>query len=138
MAIFFNDQRLTHMSKGDAYLWSKFLNKYPDYFSNIRYDVRVGKSVKLKQDDPEWLKKSADSLSRKRIDIVANRDKITFVIEVRVRAKSNVVGELINYVQLYKMYYPYTNTVSPLLITDAVEADLLLTLQNLQIPFYIV
>jgi hypothetical protein len=54
MAIFFNDQRLTHMSKGDAYLWSKFLNKYPDYFSNIRYDVRVGKSVKLKQDDPEW------------------------------------------------------------------------------------
>lgn len=138
MAIFYKDQRLSHMSKGDAYLWSKFLDKYPDMFKNIQYDVRVGKSVFLPKEYPEWLIKSARDLSRKRIDVVAQMKNFICVIEVRVHAKANVIGELINYKHLYEITFRPNQPILPILVTDTVEADLLITLKELSIPFFIV
>jgi len=138
MSIFFQDQRLSHLSKGDAYLWTKFLKKYPNNFTNIRYDVRVGKSVILPDEYPDWLKKSAEALSKKRIDVVAERGRIIYVIEIRVHAKSNVIGDLLGYTHLYKVYYKPLQSVVPMLITDTIEADLLIVLKSLKIPFFIV
>ena len=138
MSIFYKDQRLTHLSKGDAFLWSKFLDKHPSEFTKIVYDVRVGQSVLLPPGYPDWLKRSANALSRKRIDVVAERGRFIFVIEIRVRAKSNVIGDLINYTQLYKVYNKPTKSVLPMLVTDELDADLLITLRTLKILFFIV
>ncbi|KKN33030.1 hypothetical protein LCGC14_0807990 [marine sediment metagenome] len=138
MPIFYKDQRLDHMSKGDAYLWSKFLDKFPDQYTNIKYDVKVGHSVVLPKEYPPWLVKSADALSRKRIDVVAEQSHRLFVIEVRVRAKASVIGHLISYKKLYEIFYNPVRPVIPMLVTDSIEADLLIALRELKFPYYIV
>ena len=138
MSIFYRDQRLSHMSKGDAYLWSKFLDKYPNLYGIYEYDVRVGKGVNLPEGSPEWLRKSARDLSRKRIDVVGIGKKHIAVFEVRVRAKSNVLGDLISYRYLYATTFNPIKPVIPILITDSVDADLLISLRELNFIYYIV
>jgi len=126
------------MSKGDAYLWSKFLDKYPDLNYTYEYDVRVGKGVVLPDTSPEWLRKSALDLSRKRIDVVGqSRNKIA-IFEVRVRAKANVLGDLISYKYLYVTSFTPIKPVVPVLVTDSVDADLLISLRELKLLFFIV
>jgi len=138
MSIFYKDQRLAHMSKGDAYLWSKFLDKYPNLYGAYEYDVRVGKGVVLPATAPDWLKKSASNLSKKRIDVVGHGRKHIAVFEVRVNAKANVLGELISYRYLYATTFNPIKPVIPILISDYIDADLLIALRELNFIFYIV
>ncbi len=138
MPVFFNDERLTHMSKGDAHLWSKFLNNGPDLFNHYEYDVRVGQGVILPDSQPEWLRKSARDLSRKRIDVVGHGKNRIAVIEVRVNAKANVLGDLISYKYLYVATFKPKRPVIPVLVTDTVDSDLLISLRELSILFFIV
>jgi len=138
VTIFYKDQRLDHMSRGDAYLWSKFLDKYPDLFTSFKYDVHVGESVKLPEDSPDWLRISANALGRKRIDVVAESIKSTTIIEVRVQAKSNVIGDLIAYRYLYVTTYSPIKPVTTMLVSDSIDVDTLICLNDLGIPYFIV
>jgi len=138
MSQFYKNIRLSHLSRGDAYLWSKFIDKYPDTFFDIKYDVRVGLGVILPQEYPEWLKKSADFLSKKRIDVVGETKRHIFVIEIRVNAKSNVIGDLLSYKYLYELSFKPIKKVLPFLISNTLEADLLITLRELKINYIIV
>lgn len=138
MAIFYKDQRLAHMSKGDAYLWCKFLDKYPDLYTSYVYDVHVGENINLPKESPEWLKVSANSLGKKRIDVVAENNTRFTIIEVRVNARSNVIGDLIAYRYLYVTTCNPSKPVTTLLISDSIDVDTLVCLKELEIPFYIV
>jgi len=138
MSQFYKNIRLSHLSRGDSYLWSKFFDKYPDSFFNIMFDVRVGSGVTVPNDYPDWLKKSADFLSKKRIDVVGETKKNIFVIELRVNAKSNVIGDLISYKYLYEITFKPTKKVIPFLISDNIDADTLITLRELKISYIIV
>lgn len=126
------------MSKGDALIFSKFFNKMGDKFFNYRFDVRVGAGVKLPDNSPEWLKKSARDLTTKRIDTVMENTKNIFIVEARVNAKSNVIGELITYRILYSAKFNPSKKVIPFLITDSVGPDVLIVLNDLKFPFLIV
>jgi len=126
------------MQQGDAYLWQKFNEIYPDYFFSVRYDVRVGEGVKLAETFPAWLKKAAMDLSKKRIDVVGETSKATFIIEVRVRAKAAVIGTLLAYRYLYIASFGQNKPVLTMLITDEVDADLLIALNELKILYFIV
>jgi len=138
MSIFYKDKRLTHMSKGDSYLWSKFMDKFPGLYKTYDYDVRVGKATTLPGGVPEWLRRSARDLSRKRIDVVGHGVKSIALFEVRVNAKAGVLGDLISYRFLYIKTYNPTKNVIPILVTNSVDADLLIALRELNLIFYIV
>lgn len=138
MAIFFKDMRLAHLSRGDAFLFQKFHVKQGDKFRDYRFDVRVGGAVKVPKDSPSWLIDNADALSRKRIDVVMEDNKNIYVVELRVRAKANVLGDLIAYRFLYMNQFVPIKPVVPILVTDAVEPDLLISLHELKMLFFIV
>ncbi len=138
MAIFYKDQRLTHMSIGDAYLWSKFIDKKGIYYSGFEYDVRVGAKVTLPPNSPDWLFKSADSLSQKRIDVVMHDPKHIYIVEVRGNANAGVLGNLIVYKQLYIASYKPVKPVLPFLVTDTPHIDLVIAMKELRIPYQLV
>jgi hypothetical protein len=138
MSIFYKDDRLTHMQQGDAYLWQKFTEQHPNYFKSVSYDQRVGEGVKLNEKFPIWLQKTAMDLSQKRIDVVGQTSKATYIVEVRVRAKAAVIGTLLTYRFLYITSYGQAKPVIPMLITDEVDADLLITLNEIKMLFFIV
>lgn len=138
MSLFFKDERLIHMQKGDAYLWSKFLDLHPGFFQSVRYDVRVGEGVKLAENNPNWLITAALALSKKRIDVVGETKEAIHIIEVRVKATSAVIGTLLAYRYLYMLSYKQSKPVTTMLITDSVDADLLIALNEIKLPYYIV
>ena len=138
MAIFFKDMRLAHLSRGDAYLFQKFHDKQGDKFRDYRFDVRVGGAVKIPPDSPVWLMANAKALSRKRIDVVMEDNKNIYVVELRVRAKANVLGDLIAYRFLYMNQFSPNKPVVPILVTDSVEPDLLISLHELKLLYYVV
>lgn len=138
MSIFYKDQRLTHMSTGDAYTWQLFLDKNESKYHNYRYDVRVGTKVDLGSTAPGWLRKSAESLSQKRIDVVMDSLKVTYIVEVKVHAKASVIGDLVCYKHMYVIKYNPTRPVLPYLVTRTASIDLLISLKELKIPFTVV
>ena len=138
MVMYYNDKRLVHMSRGDSYLWSKFLDKHEYDYGNYRYDVRVGTKTLLDPTAPAWLRKSAEMLSQKRIDVVMDDRKFTYTVEVRVNAKAGVIGDLIVYRQLYNARFKPVRHVLPMLITDTPSADLVIALKQLKILYFTV
>lgn len=138
MTIFFKDQRLVHMSKNDAYIWSKFLEQHETEYTNYRYDIRVGAGVKLDDSAPDWLKKSAENLSQKRIDVIADDAKNVYVFEVRHNATAAVIGQLVCYVYLYRLKFNPIKPVIPIMITDAADADLVIAMRELNLVYFIV
>lgn len=138
MTIFHKGQRLTHMSKGDAYLWTKFVDKYGSRYSNFRFDVRVGAKAILDPSSLDWMRRSADALSQKRIDVVMDDSKYTYIVEVRVRANSGVLGDLIVYRRLYLNRFRPPRKIIPILITDEPSADLVVALKELKLQYFIV
>ena len=126
------------MSRGDAYLWSKFNDKFPNIYDRVEYDVRVGEAVTLPDPAPDWLRRSARDLSRKRIDVVAETTNSIFIIEVRTRAKSSVIGDLISYRYLYNITFNPKKKLIPVLITDSIDADLMICLTDLKLLYHVV
>lgn len=138
MSIFYKDQRLTHMGKGDAQVWCRFLDKYEKKYTHYEYDVRVGFTMKLGSGAPGWLAKSAEYLSQKRIDVVMLGLKNIYVVEVKLNAKASVIGDLIQYSRMYLTKFKPNKLVVPYLVTGSADPDLRLTLQRLRIPYRVV
>jgi hypothetical protein len=126
------------MGKGDAYLWSKFLDLNPNLFISFKYDVHVGENIPLPTDTPEWLRRSANSLGRKRIDVVAEHLNYIAIVEVRVNAHSDVIGDLIAYRYLYITSFNPQKPVTTLLVSDSIDVDTLICLKELSISYHIV
>lgn len=135
MSTFYMNQRLTHMSKSDSYLWSKFLDLLGHKYKNFKYDVRVGSGVTLPQAAPDWLQKAASALSKKRIDVVMEDTKNIYVVECRLDASAAAIGQLISYVYLYRIRFNPTKPVKPFLISNSFDADLLIALNELRIQY---
>lgn len=138
MSDFFRGLRLNHLSRGDAHLFKKWYAEHGPRFYGYQFDVRVGQGVKLPADAPSWLTRTADALSRKRIDVIMEDLRNIYIMELRVRAKAGVIGDLIGYRSLYTVTEQPRKNVVVMLVTDEVEPDLLISLQELGIIFFIV
>jgi len=126
------------MSRGDAYVWTKFLNKYEKWYFNYQYDVRVGQPIQMDPAWPEWVKKSAEALSQKRIDVVMESKSNIFVVEVKVSARARVIGDLISYRNLYCTRFTSNKPVRPFLVAAQIDADALYTIKELNMLYEIV
>jgi len=138
MPIFWGDQRLVHMGRGDAYVWSKFLNLHEKEYFNYQYDVRVGQPVIMDPAWPEWVKKSAEALSQKRIDVVMENKSSIFVVEVKVSARARAIGDLISYRNLYHTRFVPNKPVRPFLVAAQIDTDALYTIKELNMLYEIV
>lgn len=126
------------MSRGDAYLWAKFLEKNPDKYRNFSYDVRVGVKALIDKTAPDWLRKSAEMLSQKRIDVVMEDANKIYVVECRVNAKSGVIGDLVVYRHMYIKRFNPNRPVVPVLISDTPSASLIIAMKELKMVYFTV
>jgi len=117
-----------HMGPYEAYIWDQFLMKTDLRFEKIEYDVRVGKP-----NVPDWLinrlrnleerlrmgdesvreeyeitlatYKSISALTKLRIDAVGHTHDLIWIFEVKPRANLLALGQLITYVNLYRIEF---------------------------------
>lgn len=128
--------RYPHLLNSDNAIWSRFLKKYPDYFDLVDYDIHVGKGIAL---DPTWdpqIQKDATMLTQRRIDVVAIKGKVYYIIEIKQYPGAACVGQLITYRILYKQKYPDRPTPRLILVANKVDRDLITTLEELHISHF--
>lgn len=94
-------RKYPHLLPEEAETWTRFLMAEPDYFGLVDYDVHVGKGA---EPDPTWpsnMKRMAERITRKRIDVVCQRLGETWLIDVKDRAGISAIGCMHAYEKLW-------------------------------------
>ena len=112
-----------HMLGEDIPIWVRFIRENPDYFDEVEYDVKVGQGVQLPDDWKEKDRKWAKQLTTKRIDVVGFKDDQIVLVEVKVRAMLNALGQLFGYKFLYERENNLSGKTSLLLVAERIGKD---------------
>ncbi|MBA7522150.1 hypothetical protein ES705_14267 [subsurface metagenome] len=85
----------------DKEVWDRFIQKYPDRFDTVDYDVHVGSGKETPEEPESKPAQQWKDLTRKRIDVIGwNRDFAT-IIKVNKRVGLPTLGQVFEYRYLY-------------------------------------
>lgn len=124
-----------HMGPEDKAIWLRFLMAGGTRFAPFTYDLRVGEGLRLPPTATEKELTIAQALTTKRIDVVWMHDDQTVICEVKKRAGSTAIGQLILYADLFAQTFPDMPTPRKFLLTDRLEPDMTSTLIQHDITF---
>jgi len=82
-----------HMMPADVKIWEAYLRENPDSFDRVAYDVPVGEGTPLDTVVSPETGGDVNRLYQRKIDVVAQRANITFVIEIKPRASTAALGQ---------------------------------------------
>jgi len=117
--------RYRHMLAEDIEIWRRFVSN-GDYLPDVVwYDVRVGLSVGLSDVSPDWMKRMAMGLTRKRIDVVGRIGMDYWIIEVKPRASYDAFGQVVFYADAFEKEHRLVGQVIPVLVTDSPDPDIM-------------
>ena len=111
------------MSVADSAIWNRFIDKYPEQFTQVQYDFHVGDAPPFNTlyDEDEDL--NQDMLYRKRIDVVGHTDTECFIVELKPNAGMSTIGQVKGYKMLYDEEDWTTKKTIPMIVTDAMSTD---------------
>jgi len=113
-----------HLGPEDTAIWSRFIEKYPDYYKSVDYDVKVGEGRDYSGLPEDEYSDDLKYLSKKRIDVVAFTDSDIHVIEVKPRAGLSAIGQSLGLADLYRAIAPADKLVKAVMITDQILPDM--------------
>jgi len=116
-------QRFIHMMPADKVLWEKWLALYSQGWERYEYDVRIGEGITVSEEYPDWGKDLARLLTQKRIDVIAYRQGIPWIFEVKPQAGLGAYGQLLAYRELYRRHFNYAGPLELAIITDLLNPD---------------
>ncbi len=94
------------MSSEDVVIWKAFLAKYGKEYTSFDYDFKVGEGTDPGEEISENFRNDFIELSKKRIDAIGYRSSGVTIFEVKPRAGTQALGQLITYKSLYEKNYP--------------------------------
>jgi len=112
------------MSPRECRVWTAFIQKFPDRFDSVDYNVRVGSGSIAPEPFEQQYPGLWKLLTQKRIDAVGWNEDIPTIVEVKDEARSTALGELITYSTLYKETFSINFDVPLLLVCVLVDPDL--------------
>lgn len=107
-----------------ADLWRKFLQLYADKFEGMEYNVRVGQGLDPGPGVSDEMRAMWKAVTTKRIDVVANRQNQTWVIEIEDRPGLRTLGQLVGYMALLPRFYAARSVVVGALICSYIGFDM--------------
>ncbi len=113
-----------HMKPADAVIWERFIEKYPDEYDEVIYDLNVGAGYADLGDHPQEVQGDYRILTQKKIDVVAFKDDYVDIIEIKPDASMSALGQAIGYVKLYLGYRDPKAEAYATVITDRLKPDM--------------
>lgn len=107
----------------DTIVWTRFLESGDFELKEVWYDVHVGLPVLLPVGSDSIVKRIADGVSRKRIDVVAIVDSVYWIIEIKPVATMFAMGQVLVYERLFEAEFDPDLEVWPVLLCDTVDED---------------
>jgi hypothetical protein len=117
------EYRFLHLLKAERELWREWMKRYGDKWSDYRYDVHVGEGVDVGEGYEEWVRQFTKKLTQKRIDVVAKRQGILWIFEVKAEAGLSAYGQLLAYRELYRKTYQYDREIRLGVVTNNILKD---------------
>lgn len=93
-------------------LWQQWLRLYQDQFESFTYNVHVGQGLDPGPNASDAMRAMWKAVTTKRIDVVAQRQNQTWVIEIEPRPGARTLGQVVLYMSLLPKY----QVVRPVLI----------------------
>lgn len=128
--------RYPHMMSEDVAVWSDFLRKNPDFFSEVWYDVHVGSTMPLPPGATEIQIQVAMGVSRKRIDVIGRSAEQIWVIEVKPYGNMVALGQCQTYHRLFVKEYEPQLPAIPVIICANLDPDLRDDLESHGVGYY--
>jgi hypothetical protein len=104
-------------------LWQKWLSQNYEAWENYEYDVRVGDGVTYEGPGPDWMPEMVKKLTQKRIDVMAWRQGIPWIFEIKPQAGLSAYGQLLAYHELWTKDNPDKPTPRLAVVTDRLTPD---------------
>lgn len=127
-----------HLRDAEVLIWDRFIEKYPEIFEEVAYDVRVGTPRSYPESLLPSVRKAMEYLSLKRIDVVGKKKNNIYVIEIEPNASMFGIGQVLGVTQLFKEKYPNFRSYNPVLITDIENPDIKKLCDRFFIRYFVV
>lgn len=109
----------------DTAVWTRFLASGDIKVDEVWYDVHVGLPVLLPVGSDSIIKRIADGITRKRIDVVAIVDSVYWIIEIKPVATMFAMGQVLVYERLFESEFQPDLEAWPVLVCDTVDEDVI-------------
>jgi len=127
-----------HLKPIEVSIWERFIEKYPDFFTSVDYDVKVGTPRGYKDYPDDTYKKGLQELSLKRIDAIGYKNDEISIIEIKPSADLEAFGQLIGERDLWMKAHPEIKKVSLVLVTDFELPDMRELSLRYKIQYFVV
>jgi len=127
-----------HLRPEETLIWNKFIDKYPDYFEEVEYDVTVGTPSLPPGELPENYKRMWEYLTKKKIDVVGYSEGKVFIVEIEPNADIRGIGEVLAKRDLFKEEHPGFRDYFAVLVTDYEKPDVRRLCGSYKIIYYVV
>lgn len=125
MAQVIDNKRFLHLMPAERLIWLEWLKVNGEKWSMYTYDVHVGEGVPPDPDQPPNIQAIAESITRYRIDVMAIRDGVPWIFEVKPFAGVSAIGQLLCYKQLYRWTYQYDRELKLALVVGTLNKDMI-------------
>ena len=113
-----------HMLPVDVPVWNLFLDRNPNLFQKLYYDVRVGGVYPGPEYGDEKMRKMFYDNTAKRMDALGELEKEIWIIEVATRPGLRAVGQLQTYQALWWEDPKIAKPAKAVLVCQFVDDDL--------------
>ncbi len=114
-----------HMAVGDRPIWERFMERYPDMFTSVMYDVPVGNVPEHANESIVAEGADMSALYKRRIDVVGETADHFWVVEVKPRAGSSTIGQVLGYEHLFIRDWKPEKPVNVLVVCEQTDSDTL-------------
>jgi hypothetical protein len=113
-----------HMMPFDVAIWERFIEQFPDMYDHVSYDVKVGSIPEFVKNEPDVTHQAQAPLYQRKIDVVGYKADQIDIIEIKPRAGTSALGQVVGYKLLYQR--DFTPPVEPkaIVLTDHADDDL--------------
>lgn len=125
------------MSSEDVQIWKKFLELHGKEYSSFDYDFKVGSGTDPGPEVPENFRQDFIDLSKKRIDAVGYQNDGVTLFEIKPRAGTQALGQLITYKALYEKANPDNKIKSTAVVCQFISDEEILLYNSFNIDHYI-
>ena len=112
------------MLNEDDVIWERFLEKHHKEFLWFYYNVHVGGQLISDPTVPENVQKAWWKSTAKRIDVIGEKEKEIWIIEVAARPGFRALGQVMTYVHLWNKDPKINKPIKSVLIGNMLDDDL--------------
>ena len=112
-----------HMMPADVAIWERFIDKFPDMYDEVSYDIKVGNAPQFATVVNEESGGDALDLYKLKIDVIGYKDNQIDIIEIGPRAGANKVGQVKRYRYFYVKEFVPSVTPKAIVLTDIVDEN---------------